>query len=274
MVDCDAGNCERHASRSLKYFCEDCQANICDICAEQTECSSHRRTPLAAVAERFRQGLDSSFTAANTQISRKKTELEGKLRALADEKDRALLKIECAFDTYSHTLARRATLLKNKVIDIYNENAASLETGLEEIETAMTCVVSLRDFYENAISRSDFASFGPDGGSGEIDEVALNVIDHISAPEVHLMFDSEHGVPKFKACTQDLGRVACTRSHPNIPNTDTVDGRAVLASCSSEALEPSPDSPSPSSQNRHDVLMVLPVVILLSMLRVARGLST
>jgi len=71
-------------------------------------------------------------------------ELEGHLKTLSEEKDRALLKIDSTFETHVHVLSRRATLLKNNVIDVYNEHVAALESDLEEISTAMTCVVSLK----------------------------------------------------------------------------------------------------------------------------------
>jgi len=195
------------------------------------------------MAERFRQGLDTSFTVASNEIGRKKTELEGKLRSLADEKDRALLKIDSAFESHAHTLARRATLLKNKVIDIYNENAAALESGLEEIDTAMTCVVSLREYYDSAVSRGDFASVGSGRGSEEIDEVARNIADRVCPPEVHLVFDGDHGADKFRSCTKDLGRVVCNRSKARPPPDEgSGEGRAPLPSCNSDCNLQSPES--------------------------------
>lgn len=238
--DGDAGTCERHTERSLKYYCEDCSRNICDLCVEQTGCGKHRRSAVAAVAERLRQGLDTSFTVASTQISGKKTELEGKLRALADEKDRALLKIDSAFETHAHTLARRATLLKNKVIDIYNENAAALESGLEEIDTAMTCVVSLREYYDSSVSRGDYAACGANQGSVEIDEVARNIADRVCPPEVHLVFDGDHGADKFRSCTKDVGRVVCNRSKIRKPDGDAC--RPVLMSSNSDSNLVSPET--------------------------------
>jgi hypothetical protein len=240
-VDGDAGMCEQHPKRGLKYYCEDCKVNICDSCVEQTDCSQHHCSSVAAIAERLRQGLDTSFTTASTHISRKKTELEGKLRALADEKDRALLKIDSAFESHAHTLARRATLLKNKVIDIYNENAAALESGLEEIDTAMTCVVSLREYYDAAVARGDFASVTGGGGSAEIDEVAHNISDRVRPPEVHLVFDGDHGADKFRSCTKDLGRVVCNRSKINIMNAGCSDGRPALMSSNSDGALQSPE---------------------------------
>lgn len=240
-MDGDAGMCEQHPKRGLKYYCEDCKLNVCDSCVEHTDCSQHHRSSVAAVAERLRQGLDTSFTSASTQISRKKTELEGKLRALADEKDRALLKIDSAFESHAHTLARRATLLKNKVIDIYNENAAALESGLEEIDTAMTCVVSLREYYDAAVARGDFASVTGGGGSAEIDEVVHNISDRVRPPEVHVVFDGDHGADKFRSCTKDLGRVVCNRSKINLVNAACSEGRPTLMSSNSDGALQSPE---------------------------------
>ena len=60
-------------------------------------------------------GLDKAFSAANSTIESKKVKLDKTLKALADEKDQALLNIDSTFDQHTHTIQRRATLLKNKV---------------------------------------------------------------------------------------------------------------------------------------------------------------
>ena len=60
-------------------------------------------------------GLDTAFSAANSTIEAKKVRLDKTLKALADEKDQALVKIDSTFDQHTHTIQRRATLLKNKV---------------------------------------------------------------------------------------------------------------------------------------------------------------
>jgi len=188
------------------------------VCVDQTGCKLHRRSPVAAVAERLRQDIDSSFTAATTSISQKKAELESRLRALSDEKDRALLCIDSAFEAHMHTLGRRATLLKNKVIDIYNENSNGLESGLEEVDTAMTCVVSLREYHEAAVDNGDFGSVLVGRGTAEIDEVARNIADRVRPPEIHIVFDGDHGIEKFRSSTKDVGRVVCNRSVPRPPD--------------------------------------------------------
>jgi len=187
------------------------------VCVEETGCKLHRRSPVAAVAERLRQDIDTSFTGANTLISQKKAELESRLRALSDEKDRALLCIDSAFEAHMHTLGRRATLLKNKVIDIYNENSNGLETGLEEVDTAMTCVVSLREYHEAAVDHGDFDAVLVGRGTAEIDEVACNIADRVRPPEIHIVFDGDHGIEKFRSCAIDVGRVVCNRSAPRPP---------------------------------------------------------
>jgi len=216
--DSDAKICERHPGHALKYYCDDCSVSICDVCIEESGCKSHRRSLVAAVAERLRQDIDTSFTGASTSISEKKAELESRLRALSDEKDRALICIDSAFEAHVHTLGRRATLLKNKVIDIYNENSSGLEAGLEEVDTAMTCVVSLRDFHESAVDRGDFDSVLVGRGTAEIDEVAHNIADRVRPPEIHIVFDGDHGIEKFRSCSKDLGRVLCNRSAPRPPD--------------------------------------------------------
>jgi len=240
--DSDAKICERHPGHMQKYYCDDCSVSICDECIEQTGCKLHRRSPVAAVAERMRQDIDTSFTGASTLISEKKAELESRLRALSDEKDRALLCIDSAFEAHVHTLGRRATLLKNKVIDIYNENSNGLETGLEEVDTAMTCVVSLRDFHEAAVDRGDFDSVLVSRGTAEIDEVARNIADRVRPPEIHIVFDSDHGIEKFRSCSKDLGRVLGNRSAPRPPDVTPTNPVSPLASVSLETdIVPAPN---------------------------------
>ena len=221
--DSDAKMCERHASHVQLYYCNDCSVSICDVCVEESGCKMHRRSAVAAVAERLRQDIDVSFTGASTLISQKKAELESRLRALSDEKDRALLCIDSAFEAHVHTLGRRATLLKNKVIDIYNENSNNLESGLEEVDTAMTCVVSLREYHETSVDRGDFDSVLVGRGTAEIDEVARNIADRVRPPEIHIVFDGDHGIEKFRSCTKDLGRVMCNRSAPRPPDLTPTD---------------------------------------------------
>ena len=228
--DSDAKVCERHAGHVQKYYCNDCSVSICDVCVEESGCKMHRLSLVAAVAERLRQDIDASFTGASTVISQKKAELESRLRALSDEKDRALLCIDSAFEAHMHTLGRRATLLKNKVIDIYNENSNALETGLEEVDTAMTCVVSLREYHEAAVDHGDLDTVLIGRGTSEIDEVACNIADHVRPPEIHIVFDGDHGIEKFRSCTKDLGRVVCNRSAPRPPDITSTEASSPLAS--------------------------------------------
>jgi len=215
--DRSAKVCDRHPGHVQKSYCNDCSVSVCDVCVEETGCKLHRRSPVAAVAERLRQDIDTSFTGATTVISQKKAELESRLRALSDEKDRALLCIDSAFEAHMHTLGRRATLLKNKVIDVYNENSNGLESGLEEVDTAMTCVVSLREYHEAAVDHGDFNAVLVSRGTAEIDEVAQNIAEHVRPPEIHIVFDGDHGIEKFRSCTKDVGRVVCNRSAPRPP---------------------------------------------------------
>jgi len=216
--DSDAKLCEHHPGHVQKYYCDDCSVSICDVCVEDSGCKLHHRSPVAAVAERLRQDIDTSFTGASMLIGQKKAELESRLRALSDEKDRALLRIDAAFEGHVHTLSRRATLLKNKVIDVYNENSNGLEAGLEEVDTAMTCVVSLREYHESSVDRGDFDSVLVGHGTAEISEVARNIAERVQPPEIHIVFDGDHGIEKFRTCSKDLGRVVCNRSAPRPPD--------------------------------------------------------
>ena len=200
--------CPAHPTLKLQYFCKDCKISVCDACLKTGgSCSGHKGMPLTAVTEQFHQSIDVSFSNANALIERKKADLEALLKAFSEEKDQALLRIDATFEQHAHTLTRRATLLKNKVIDIYNEHVASLDSDLEEISTAMTCIVSLKEFHETAIGRGDFTD--ADKGIEELDEVFHNVNERIKPRASHIVFEEKYGIEKFRSCIKDLGRVTC-----------------------------------------------------------------
>ncbi|KAK2168723.1 hypothetical protein NP493_1222g00060 [Ridgeia piscesae] len=206
--------CSYHPDSQLKYYCHDCHTSQCDNC--KCTVATHKRVPLTTVTEEYHQKLDTSFTNANALVECKKVELEGMLKAFSEEKDHALLKIDATMEQHVHTLSRRATLLKNKVIDIYNEHVQRLEADLEEISTAMTCIVSLKEFHENMISRGEFNEI--DKGIGEMGEVYRNINERIKPMENHIVFEEKHGADKLRACTKDLGRVRSKR--PPVARTE------------------------------------------------------
>ncbi len=107
--------CSIHADEKLHYFCKVCEVSICKQCCTPESCGQHEKVSLTFATEESHQNLDSAFSKANGTIENKKVQLEKTLKALADEKDQALLKIDSTFDQHTHTIQRRATLLKNKV---------------------------------------------------------------------------------------------------------------------------------------------------------------
>lgn len=108
--------CQTHESMKAQYFCKQCSRMACESCfSNEGSCSGHQKKPLVAAAEDFQGKIDASFARANALIEQKKVELEARLKAFSEEKDRALLKIDAAFEAHVHLLNRRATLLKNKV---------------------------------------------------------------------------------------------------------------------------------------------------------------
>ena len=199
--------CSFHPDDQLKYYCHDCHTSQCHNC--KCTVATHKRVPLTTVTEEYHQKLDTSFTNANALVECKKVELEGMSKAFSEEKDQALLKIDATMEQHVHTLSRRATLLKNKVIDIYNEHVQKLDADLEEISTAMTCIVSLKEFHENMISRGEFSEI--DKGIHEMEEVNSNINERIKPMENHIVFEEKHGADKLRACTKDLGRVRSKR---------------------------------------------------------------
>lgn len=214
VYGCGAGGegmlseCERHPSHTLRCLCKDCGRSVCDVCLQEADgCAGHRLVLLTTATEEYHQKIDASFASANSLIERKKVELEALLKALSEEKDQSLLKIDSTFEQYVHTLNRRATLLKNKVIDIYNEHTSRLDADLEEISTAMTCVVSLKEYHETLISRGDFTDV--EKGLEELDEVCRNIQARIQPPKNQIQFEDRHGADKFRGGVKDLGRVIC-----------------------------------------------------------------
>ena len=77
--------------------------------------------------------------------------------------------------TFDHFLILE---LWNKVIDIYNEHVTQLEADLEEVSTAMTCIVSLKEYHEELIGRSLCQEI--DRGVADIDDVFDNIIALVS----------------------------------------------------------------------------------------------
>ena len=210
--------CDIHPKSKLVYYCKDCSRSVCNQCCdgEGEQCANHKKVPLTAITEEYHQKLDATFSKANGVIEHKKAELEAMMKALSAEKDQAMRSIDSTFEQHVHTLTRRATLLKNKVIAIYNEHVEKLENDLEEISTAMTCIVSLKEYHEDMVSKGYFMD--TQKGIAEIDEVFSNISNRIQPKENHIVFEDKHGIEKYKASAKDLGRVR--NSRPTQPRTD------------------------------------------------------
>lgn len=200
--------CPRHPNDKLVYFCDGCSLSLCEVCLRHdnnNDCKHDKRLALTAVIDKHNQDIDMSFSSASTLIEGKKVELEGLLKALSLEKDSALIKIESTFEKNLHMLTRRATLLKNKVIDLYNEHVTNIDADVEEVSTAMTCVVSLKEYHEMKIGRGDFTDIVK--GIEELKEVERNVSERIKPNRNHILFDDQHGTDRFRSCVKDLGRI-------------------------------------------------------------------
>ena len=124
-------------------------------------------------------------------------------------------------EQHIHLLHRRGTLLKNKVIDIYNEHVSKLESDLEEVTTAMTCIVSLKEFHEKLIAQAQCRDVGR--GVADLDDVFENVSRKISPSENHIVFEEKHGLDRFRIAAKDLGRVR--NSRPTAPRAEPDGGR-------------------------------------------------
>lgn len=234
--------CQTHNSMKAQYFCKQCSRMACESCfSNEGSCSGHQKKPLVAAAEDFQGKIDASFARANALIEQKKVELEARLKAFSEEKDRALLKIDAAFEAHVHLLNRRATLLKNKVIDSYNERVTSFESDLEEISTAMTCIISLKEFHETAISRGQLEDI--EKGVEELNEVYSNVESRIHPRPYHVLFEDKHGIERFKSCIKDLGKVTCFAG--TVASLDQKN--SAVASGDDDPPDTTPSSPHPPS---------------------------
>lgn len=131
--------------------------------------------------------------------------MESVLKSMSLEKDDALKQIEATFQEHSQTLHRRATLLKNKVIDIYKDHAGKLDSDMDEISTALACIINLKEYQEELISKGQFNTV--EQGLNDLDEVHNNIAQQINPRDTHIVFDKKHGMEKFKAVCKDLGRV-------------------------------------------------------------------
>ena len=96
-----------------------------------------------------------------------------------------------------------------------------IETDLEEISTALTCIVSLKEYHEQKIGQAEFHE--TEKGILELQDVFDNVTEKIVPMENHIIFEDKHGVDKFKMSIKDLGRVRSNR--PTIPRTEPEGGR-------------------------------------------------
>ena len=81
-----------------------------------------------------------------------------------------------------------------QVIAIYNEHKDKLENDLEEISTALTCIVSIKDYHEERISQADFKDIPK--GLEELEEVNRNISERIHPAENHIVFETNHGVDR------------------------------------------------------------------------------
>ena len=154
-------------------------------------------------------------------LHRFQRETKSLLTSLSEEKDSALKRIDTSMEQHIHLLHRRGTLLKNKVIDIYNEHVSKLESDLEEVTTAMTCIVSLKEFHEKLIAQAQCRDVGR--GVADLDDVFENVSRKISPSENHIVFEEKHGLDRFRIAAKDLGRVR--NSRPTAPRAEPDGGR-------------------------------------------------
>ena len=246
--------CKRHPADQLQFYCQTCHVATCQQCCggdtpEARNCRQHPKVALTTLTEESHQKLDSAFSRAHSTVESKKARVESLLKALSDEKDSALRKIDSSFEQHVHNLNRRSTLLKNKVIDIYKENVERLDNDLEEISTAMTCIVSLKDYHEDKISHGDFREITK--GIEDIEEVNHNIGDRIRPSENHIVYEDTHGTDKFRTAVKDLGRVRCTR--PMAPRTEPEGFESGSGSLGSRALHPqgSMDEVTTPAEDQH-----------------------
>ena len=110
-------NCAVHSSQKVKFFCRDCSKSVCDECVSNSgDCVNHATISTTSLTEEGHQQIDARFAETNAFVEKTKTAVEGRMKRIAQDKDCSLQQIDAVFSQHVHTLNRRATLLKNKVI--------------------------------------------------------------------------------------------------------------------------------------------------------------
>ncbi len=102
----------------------------------------------------------------------------------------------------------------SQVIAIYNEHVTALENDLEEISTALTCIVSIKDYHEEAISHAVFkvqegALRGVYSGVWGVLTCIVSIMDYHE--EVHSSW-VWGWVHSGTGCTQGQHEEKCTQS--------------------------------------------------------------
>ena len=214
-----APKCKTHEDKSLRFFCEECKQAVCRKCCDtevEGSCSEHSVMPLVVAKEKALNDLDEVFRETSSSIDRRRKGIKSKLEEFSEEKDEALMKVRNVFDRHAQVLNKRATLLKNKVIDSYSEHFEKMKNDLEELSTAMTCVISLKEYYELKIGQGNLEDAAK--GGDELREVAENIAEKMRDYNIHISVEESHGIRAYKASVSDLGRVKCIQ---NIPKTAT-----------------------------------------------------
>ena len=128
-----------------------------------------------------------------------------------------------------------------------------MEADLEEISTALTCIVSIKDYAEERISVGEFRNLPK--GLEELEEVNQNISERIHASQNHIVFEQNHGSDKYKDAVKDLGRVRCSRpiapraepegnaGEDNIVSLTSPITPEVTPLVEAKSFEPKPESP-------------------------------
>ncbi|CAD5113515.1 DgyrCDS2675 [Dimorphilus gyrociliatus] len=203
--------CKEHKKELLQY-CSSCAQAVCDECLEDMlyckERHEKKRAPIAGAVAELKTTLDTTTDRATNSILSKQRDLEAERQKFSDEKDEALIKIDSVFEQHVHFLTKRATILKQMVVSLYTEKSNKINSELEEINLAKTCLISLKEYHENLIKNADFSR--AKDAIVEVKSVQANIANKMKTRQTSIVFDEKRELDKFRSSVKELGKVYST----------------------------------------------------------------
>lgn len=94
------------------------------------------------------------------------------------------------------------------VVSLYTEKSNKINSDLEEINLAKTCLVSLKEYHENLIKNADFTR--AKDAIVEVKAVQANIANKMKSRQTSIVFDEKRELDKFHSSVKELGKVYST----------------------------------------------------------------